>query len=106
MGYSSDRFTWRKSKKKKNNIKERLDRFVSIDKLRNKFKRANIIHLNYHTSDHRPILANLSKDPVTAAKRKKARPIRFEDSWSTFEECKIIIGNHWKNQSRDGLMNF
>lgn len=63
-------------------------------------------HLNYHSSDHRPILAELVKLPTKTNSRRNNRSVKFEDGWIAHEECRGIIEKHWKEVGWTRVLNF
>lgn len=86
MGYMGDAFTWKRTFEKGRLIKKRLDRFVANPNMISKFNKIDIAHLNYHNSDHRPILASLAQEDTPTRRKKKNSLLRFEESWLAFEE--------------------
>lgn len=105
LGYSGDLFTWKRSVGKGNVTKEGLDRFVAKPNFLGKFNKITVDHLNYLSSDHRPIIASL--DSVqNSISRKSSGTLRFEESWIEFDECRNIIDNHWKGSSAAGIGSF
>lgn len=105
-GYSESCFTWRRGKKKSNQIKERLDRFfinLAMPILNPIIK---VHHLNFLSSDHRPIGASWDiRNEIKAVKNSK--PImRFEESWIKLKDAKKVIEDCWENQNGGGAVNF
>lgn len=99
LGYEGDKFTWIRSKGSSLEIKERLDRFLANFKFKEMFKDINIKHLCMHNSDHKPIVASLSKDGLRGDRHVK-KLIRFEEGWVAFEQCDEIVKGHWKSSAK------
>lgn len=100
IGFSGDKYTWKRRDKKGEMIKERLDRFVASSSLIDKMQIVEVEHLNYHNSDHRPIVASLTLRPETKGKIRRHKKPKFEDSWVNFDDCKKIVKDIWnKGQS-------
>lgn len=57
LGYYGDKFTWHRGL-----IRERLDRAISNEGWNNMFPQARVEHLEFHKSDHRPILLHLAEE--------------------------------------------
>lgn len=95
-GYRGDRYTCMKNKTKKEVTKERLDRFFINHSMKRKAKVCEVEHLNYHQSDHRPILMQIGWETRVSGKNPAKKIIKFEESWVGFEECKENIVNSWK----------
>lgn len=99
LGYKGDKFTWKIRDKKGEIIKERLDRFVANPKLIDKMFRMEASHLNYHQSDHKPILVSMEMTRSRINSRNRPRKVRFEESWAHLEECKNIVKEIWARGS-------
>lgn len=96
IGFSRDRFTWRKSSSNPNGTRGRLDRYMVNRSFDYEFTNLKVMHLNFHNSDHRPILAIIENQSKRQA-RKKVNLMRFEESWTAFPEVKEIIRKSWNN---------
>lgn len=101
VGYVGEKFTWFKSPKKKDTIRERLDRFFYSSNMP-KDVTFKVNHLNLLSSDHRSILLCWRLESVSSRKRVRKRTIKFEESWTKFEECGIIINDEW---GRTGMIS-
>lgn len=70
------------------------------------FKKYSVDHLNKHISDHRPIVATLSKHSEEVKRGKRRKDVKFEGGWVTFKECNEIVSHHWNNNLRTGIQNY
>lgn len=59
VGYVGSKYMWFRGTNRKKRIKERLDRFFVNKIFLAKVKEVRSYHLNFHASDHRPILAHI-----------------------------------------------
>lgn len=73
LGYVADRFTWHRGL-----MRERLDRAVSNEQWNILFPTAIVEHLEYHKSDHRPLV---SMDESTKQEAFGPKIMRFEVRW-------------------------
>ncbi|KAK3229264.1 hypothetical protein Dsin_001145 [Dipteronia sinensis] len=56
LGFSGLRFTWNNKRDGKDNIHERLDRFMADSQWRDKFVNYRVENLGFNSSNHMPIL--------------------------------------------------
>ena len=98
LGFSGQWFTWSKHFRDGHSIWERLDRGLANNSFFFfflLFLGLRINHLWCDTSDHVPILLNLSSlDPPP---RKK--PFRFEEMWLFDSRCDDIVEATWKSMN-------
>lgn len=91
LGFSSQRFTWSKHFRDGHSIWERLDRGLA----NNSFFFFLINHLWCDTSNHIPILLNLSGLDLPPQKE----PFRFEEMWLSDSRCGDIMEATWKSMN-------
>ena len=90
LGFCGPKFTWT-NKRKRNPIYERLDRgWANIDWL-STFPEYKLTHLPRVTSDHCPILVNLSVSKENGGQR----PFRFEPNWTLDNRFLGVIDHAW-----------
>jgi hypothetical protein len=88
IGFSGDQFTW-----KRRRIRERLDRAVADGAWSLMHPGANLRHLEYTRSDHRPIL--LDTDYQGNQNQGHNGPNRFEAKWLQEEGFKEEVEKAW-----------
>ncbi|XP_019107211.1 uncharacterized protein LOC109136048 [Beta vulgaris subsp. vulgaris] len=94
MGFCGPKFTWT-NKRKKNPIYERLDRgWANVDWL-NIFPEYKLSHLPRVTSDHCPILLNLTSQSENGDQR----PFRFEPMWTLDSRFLGVVDQAWPRTS-------
>lgn len=101
-GYSRNKFTWRRGKNKRNQIYERLDRYLINHDMAMKVVNFRVNHLSFMSSDHRPIVASWDFADEISKTRSEGRLLRFEEGWTKFKETKGIVRDCWTQRSRNG----
>lgn len=71
-------------------VREILDRVVVNDSWKLKFLNSRVIHLHATRSDHSPILLKMWLNCSS-----KPKPFRFEQAWTTVEECHGVFNKAW-----------
>lgn len=84
MGFARDAFTWYSD-----GVWKRLD--INID-WRLRFSEANMHHLPFYKSDHRPLFVKME---VVPRPNRRRRPFRFEAAWLTHESFPNFLHGHW-----------
>lgn len=98
-GFTCSEFTWCNNHVNSEIIWERLDRFLMNIAMQEKCSFLNVQHLAFHASDHRPIIAEWDRDHQDRTNLGKKRMLRFEESWTKYEDCKDIILQVWRNHN-------
>ena len=83
LGYVGTRFTWSKHFTTGHSLWERLDRSLANNPWFMKFPGSVVTHLHCNSSDHCPLLINLSRFEPPPCKR----PFKFEEMWLSDERC-------------------
>ncbi|GMN35437.1 hypothetical protein TIFTF001_048454 [Ficus carica] len=104
MGYVGPKLTWDNRRSGSANIQVRLDRFVANTSWRLKYRRANVVVLDFWGSDHRALLLQTMPSRKKEYKRKSGG-FRFEPLWAKNEECPRIVEELWQNLHFDGSPN-
>ncbi|KAL8130243.1 hypothetical protein V2J09_019398 [Rumex salicifolius] len=94
LGFSGHPFTWSRGNSIDSRVEKRLDRFFSCTVGRMLWPDARVTHLETISSDHRPILLQLTPHEHFDASR---RPFRFLASWCLHEEFEGFIRDHWND---------
>ncbi|KAF4378696.1 hypothetical protein F8388_006147 [Cannabis sativa] len=68
------------------------------------FPQTILAHLDYYHSDHRALLIKMTGNLEIQKFSKKRKRFRFENIWSTDEECKTIIRNNWMNDDSTPIL--
>lgn len=89
MGFFGSPFTW-----SNHQTKERLDRSLWMDSLRNLFPFSRTRYLHPSSSDHSPLLIEIGDSPSQNGVRRR-KPFRFEELWATHQDCEMVIQNGW-----------
>lgn len=98
MGLSGDIYTWSNRRPGAKLISERLDRVVCTNTWRLLFPQSEIIHLDYHGFDHRPV--GLLLYPTSPLLRPFGNRLsRFEDVWMRYSHCSQIVESGWNSVS-------
>lgn len=97
VGFSSDKFTWARNKREKETTKERLDHYFVNSKMEQKIRSVRVEHLNYHHSDHRPILLEIGWDNLGQQENYSKKNIKLEDCWTDLEGSKTTFKNSWNH---------
>lgn len=68
------------------------------------FPAAEVQHLDWLFSDHRPIEIHLDRTSIGKTGR-YSKPFKFEESWIRYDDCSNIIKNNgdWNNSLGDSL---
>lgn len=101
-GFKGDRFTWKRGKLRRKQIKERLDRFFINHALAQKARSISVQHLSFYSSDHRPILAKIVMSTAFYGCRVRGKILRFEEGWLNFKYAKKVVNNSWKDSEGRG----
>lgn len=88
FGYFGDKFTWHQGQ-----IWERIDRAVSNDAWNTMFPAARVEHMEYHKSDHRPLLLNLEEE--AAHEHSGPAVLRFEARWLKESNFRQVVEEAW-----------
>ncbi|KAL3520149.1 hypothetical protein ACH5RR_018298 [Cinchona calisaya] len=105
-GYYGNKYTWARGRSLKERILERLDRGVAYSEWQSRFPNTKIFHLSASWSDHVPIqiiIHNKMGVPMIKAKRKNMQ--RFEELWTKYDECCIVIRQNWGSWSMNPWEN-
>ena len=95
LGFMGNCFTWCKHFEDGHSIWERLDQGMANDSWFQKFPGTIIHHLQSNSSDHYPLLINLSGlDPPP-----KKRIFMFEEMWLSDERCAETVEAFWSSYS-------
>lgn len=82
-------FTWC-NRRSTNCIWEELDRFLCNDSLDDLFQNYFVLHLDWSSSNHRPIELNIQNNQ-NSRKSYRGKSFKFEKCWSRHLECHDII---------------
>ena len=93
LGYVGPKFTWAKHYVDGHSIRERLDRCMATNSWFQKFPGTRVHYLSCMSSDHSPLLINLSGLPEP----KKKRCFRFEEMWLSDPSCGETVEEVWCN---------
>lgn len=105
-GFVGDKFTWKRGNNRKNQVKERLDRFCINHEMNILAPVIQIRHLGFVGSDHRALIAEW-KDGTTLSNLQWGRSNqRFEEGWIKFKEAKKIVAESWVGSCRNGTQSF
>lgn len=105
--FIGSKFTWKRGNSQANRIRERLDRFLVNQEMAKEFKNIRVNHQNFNSSDHRPILATLTKTSgFQRQKRRNFRNKKFEKAWLSFPESRSLIEEAWKKVEGSDLIAF
>jgi hypothetical protein len=96
MGCKGDKFMWHRGL-----IRERLDRALINDQLRDKFPNAILENLPYSRSDHRPMLLSLEEASIQA--NLGPAILRFEAKWLKETRFTEIIETTWDSTKNSNL---
>ncbi|XP_024161425.1 uncharacterized protein LOC112168750 [Rosa chinensis] len=99
MGFFGSPYTWSDYQ-----TKERLDRSLWNVELRNLFPSSRTTHLPPSSSDHSPLLVEVSETPIPQTGRRKPL-FRFEQYWATHQECESVIQRGWQYASEGDPMS-
>ena len=96
LGYVGPKFTWAKHYVDGHSIRVRLDRCMATNSWFQKFLGTRIHHLSCMSSDHSPLLINLSG--LLEPKRKRC--FKFEEMWLSDPSCGETVKEVW-NSTRE-----
>lgn len=96
LGYSSYKYTWCNRRHLEQNIKVRLDRAIGNEQWSNLFPEYRVTNLPFGSSDHCPILVDLSHR-ISQGGSGGGRPLYFEQMWLKHVDYSNIVNNSWKN---------
>lgn len=100
LGFVRGNFTWEKSRRKANWIKERLDWACANRIWCGLFLQAELRVLEVSRSDHLPIYLQLHKHVY----KPKRRHFKFENVWLKDDECQQIVKNGWEDVGNREIM--
>lgn len=105
MGFTGNRFTWRRGRETNTCMAKRLDRVLCNASARMKWQEASVSHLPILASDHVPLYVQLSPGMSSDPRR---RPFRFEAAWLHHGSFKEMLKNSWNGnlstpQALEGL---
>ena len=95
LGYVAPKFTWAKHFVDGHSIRIRLDRCMATNSWFQKFLGTRIHHLSCMSSDHSPLLINLSG----LSKPMRKRCFRFEEMWLSDPSCGETVKEVWNGTS-------
>jgi len=78
MGFSGNKYTWKRGRVENTFVAKRLDRVMCCAHARLKWQDARVTHLPFLASDHAPLYVQLC--PVVECNPSR-RPFRFEAMW-------------------------
>jgi exonuclease III len=88
IGFVGNQFTWKSGR-----IRERLDRALANADWSGMHPSAELIHLDFVKSDHRPILIDTEHRSVPQVKQ--SRPRRFEAKWLREQGFTEVVQQAW-----------
>lgn len=94
LGFDGYAYTWNNRRGGLANIQERLDRGFANAQWKLQFPNAYISHLTAHSSDHKPLLINMSSSHDNLP-----RPFKFESMWITHLESANVIQAAWNSHT-------
>ncbi|KAL6188703.1 hypothetical protein ACLB2K_040094 [Fragaria x ananassa] len=98
MGALGSPFTWADHQ-----TKERLDRSLWNERLRDLFLRSSTTHLHPSTYDHSPLLVEICTTPTPH--RRRHRLFRFDQVWAAHPECETVVTRSWESEASGGPIN-
>ncbi|TXG59697.1 hypothetical protein EZV62_014270 [Acer yangbiense] len=99
LGSSGPFLTWNNRREGRDNVQERLDRFLADSAWRDKFYNANVEHLGFNSSDHRAILLRLNRVPSSRNFRGREIAFWFEPFWIKKEDIGGVVKLAWSSAS-------
>ncbi|KAM3322288.1 hypothetical protein P3S67_003439 [Capsicum chacoense] len=91
-GYSGSKYTWCNERKEQDIIWMRLDKMVTNEEWDELFMKTSILHLARYSSDHCPLLINISSEEV-----KPIKYFKFLNFWVDEDDFINIIKEQWQN---------
>ncbi|XVE64032.1 hypothetical protein DITRI_Ditri07aG0068900 [Diplodiscus trichospermus] len=95
LGFTGNWFTWERGRTVATNVRERLDRCVATSNWIDKFPNYAVAHLNFSTSDHKPILLSTDTE-IGKSNNKRRKRFHFEASWLKEEGSGEVIKSAWE----------
>lgn len=95
LGFSRQRFTWSRGNCCNKIISKRLDRILMNVEGWLLWPDGRVRHLARYSSDHSPLLLELSPN---ITKDKKKRPFRFEAAWLSHPQFNEVLNNNWREE--------
>jgi hypothetical protein len=92
LGFSGDQFTWKRGR-----IRERLDRAVANGEWMTMHQGSRLQHLDYSSSDHRPILLDTDYQAPNVQRSNRAK--KFEAKWLKEKGFKELVERSWAEAS-------
>ncbi|XP_075656619.1 uncharacterized protein LOC142626791 [Castanea sativa] len=100
LGFEGSKFTWSKHFTDGHSVWERLDRGLGNSEFLMRFPGTRVSHLRCMSSDHTPLLINLTG--LESPPRKKV--FRFEEMWLSNTRCGEIVEAVWRNEEDGDTM--
>ncbi|RYR66665.1 hypothetical protein Ahy_A03g012721 [Arachis hypogaea] len=99
LNFSGPPFTWQR-----NNVKRRLDRYLSNLDFTDRFKEVGVKHLTKLKSDHLPILLDFQMAHLEEVNK----PFRFLAPWVLHEDYNNLVKRSWDNRNNftQNIANF
>lgn len=95
MGFTGNKFTWRRGRVENTFVAKRLDRVFCCAQTRLKWQEALVSHLSFLSSDHAPLYVQLCPD---VRRNPGRRPFRFEAAWLSYTGFKELLVNSWDGE--------
>ncbi|KAG7591715.1 Zinc finger CCHC-type [Arabidopsis thaliana x Arabidopsis arenosa] len=93
MGFTGNKYTWKRGRVENTFVAKRLDRVFCCPHTRLKWQEALVTHLPFLSSDHAPLYVQLCPD---VRRNPGKRPFRFEAAWLSHGGFKGLLDNSWK----------
>lgn len=106
MGFSGDRYTWARNKTSKEATRERLEKFLVNEDMWLKAKEMKVQHLNFHHSDHRPIIMEFSSTNVPNQASFRKKKVKMEEFWTEMEGSRKAFKEAWTATNNISNINF
>jgi hypothetical protein len=104
MGFIGVPFTWDNYQDDQANVQARLDRALANPKWLESFPSSTVTHGISSYSDHIPLVVQIVEPGV--GRRRRRRPRRFEEKWSSHPECENVIRAAWDSGTLSGSPMF
>lgn len=95
MGFTGNKFTWRRGRSMNHYVAKRLDRIFCCAQARLQWQEASVKHLPFMASDHAPLYMQLCPQAKGNPRR---RPFRFEAAWLKHSGFKELLANSWNGE--------
>ena len=90
-------FTWSNRSFGPHYVEERLDRFLESEGWRSSSFDLMVSNLISWGSDHSPIMLEMQNQKRFLCFKRKRKPrVHYEDMWSHYEECRLIVEEEWR----------